>query len=817
MVRDILPRVIFVFAFSLANAHFLTASFGNLQAAPKSEVNMVERWGVHEVTLNGPNTGNPFTEVKLTAEFKHRDTNGDQIFESQGFYDGKGIYKIRFMPDAVGEWTYTTKSNIAELNGKIGQFTCVAPSDGNHGPVGIYKDFYLRYADGTPYHQFGTTCYAWAHQGETMEKQTLETLAESPFNKIRMCIFPKDYSYNKNEPVYYPYEGKPLKDWDFTRFNPEFWRHFERRVQDLLDLGIEADIILFHTYDRWDFENMDAESDDRYIRYAVARLAAFRNVWWSLANEYDFMPAKEESDWDRFFQIIRDHDPYQRLRGIHNGRRWYDHNKPWVTHTSIQTSNMAQGLHYRTEYGKPVIYDECRYEGDIPQGWGNITAEEMVQHFWAGTVSGCYVGHGETYQHPEDLLWWAKGGVLRGESPPRIAFLKDFMTNAPAFDTLEPIGDETGGYILAKHGEYYLTYTTEPQTITLDLKGEQPYKVDRVDTWNMKIVPVGTAYPGEYTFASPYNGVAYRFTPYSPGEKLRPEAKASADVLQGSAPLTVNFSAAGDLAHHWSFGDGTTSPESNPMHVYESLGQYIATLTVMDPEGDTATTSLAIHVSPEAPADIGTHTEFPGSRDGLVFLWHGALEESGEIEPRGDAKIGEDGQMDLTGGAFLTKNVNDKLLEACQLSDQLTLECLVTTDNLDQDGPARIISFSKDSTHRNFTFGQNGNRFAVRIRTPRTGTNALGGEFSFGEIESGKPMHLIISYFPGNVYCYIDGELVYVSNGTQGDFSNWERYPLLFGDEASGGRNWNGKLSRVSIYSRFVGIEEAAHKFKLVQ
>ena len=481
-MRDILPIVIFAVVFSLANGQDL-------------EANMVECWGVYEVTLNGPDTGNPFIEVELTAEFKRRDTNGEQTFEPQGFYDGDGVYKIRFMPDTVGEWTYTTKSNTAELNGKTGQFTCIAPSAGNHGPVRVYKDFYLRYADGTSYHQFGTTCYAWAHQGETMEKQTLETLAEAPFNKMRMCIFPKDYVYNKNEPVYYPYEGKPLKDWDFTRFNPEFWQHFEGRVQDLLDLGIEADIILFHTYDRWNFENMDAESDDRYIRYAVARLAAFRNVWWSLANEYDFMPAKEESDWDRFFQIIRDHDPYQRLRGIHNGRRWYDHSKPWVTHTSIQTSNMAQGIRYRTQYGKPVIYDECRYEGDIPQGWGNITAEEMVQRFWTGTVSGCYVGHGETYKHPEDLLWWAKGGVLRGESPPRIAFLKDFIANAPAFETLEPIGDDRGRYILAKHGEYYLTYTDEPQTITLDLKGEQPYKVDRVDTWDMKIVPVGTAHP----------------------------------------------------------------------------------------------------------------------------------------------------------------------------------------------------------------------------------------------------------------------------------------------------------------------------------
>ena len=272
---------------------------------------------------------------------------------------------------------------------------------------------------------------------------------------------------------------------------------------------------------------MDAASDDRYIRYAVARLAAFRNVWWSLANEYDFMPAKEESDWDQFFQIIRDHDPYQRLRGIHNGRRWYDHSKPWVTHVSIQTSNMAHGIRYRSQYKKPVIYDECRYEGDIPQGWGNISAQQMVQHFWAGTVSGCYVGHGETYKHPEDLLWWAKGGVLRGDSPQRIAFLKSFMADAPAFDELEPIGDDSGRYVLARPGEYYLVYTTDPQTVTLELPGNQPYKIDGVDTWNMKIVPIGTAQPGAYTFAAPYSDFAYRFTPYAPGEKVRPEAKPS--------------------------------------------------------------------------------------------------------------------------------------------------------------------------------------------------------------------------------------------------------------------------------------------------
>ena len=37
--------------------------------------------------------------------------------------------------------------------------------------------------------------------GDAVQEQTLETLKKAPFNKIRMCVFPKDYAYNENEPT----------------------------------------------------------------------------------------------------------------------------------------------------------------------------------------------------------------------------------------------------------------------------------------------------------------------------------------------------------------------------------------------------------------------------------------------------------------------------------------------------------------------------------------------------------------------------------------------------------------------------------------
>lgn len=469
----------------------------------------VEQWDVFELALAGPEDGNPFTDVRLTAEFRQ----GNRLLRPDGFYDGDGIYRVRFMPDAVGEWTYRTVSNCPQLDGQIGSFVCTEPSSGNHGPVQVRNTWYLAYADGTPYFQIGTTCYAWTHQAEKLQSQTLQTLAASPFNKLRMCVFPKSYKYSENEPPLYPYEGEPLTDWDLTRFNPSFWQHFEERVRQLGELGIEADLILFHPYDRWGFAGMDAAADDRYLRYAVARLAAYRNVWWSMANEYDLMETKTGADWDRFFQIVQQADPYNRLRGIHNCHGWYDHNKPWVTHCSIQSESLDQVPQWRKQYPKPIVIDECRYEGDIPEGWGNLTAPEMVRSFWRGTMAGAYVGHGETYKHPDDILWWSKGGVLRGESPARIAFLKRIMTEAPPFEQLEPQPAPAPTVLaLARPGLHYMYHFSDPTEITVFLPGEQPYQVDAIDTWEMTVTRLGSVDPGEVPLLAPKGDYVLRLS-----------------------------------------------------------------------------------------------------------------------------------------------------------------------------------------------------------------------------------------------------------------------------------------------------------------
>jgi hypothetical protein len=488
-------------------------AWGSAEPAAVSEPAAPPAVDVFELALKGPAEGNPFTEVELSARF----AQGNRTLQVAGFYDGDGVYKIRFMPEAVGPWRYETTSNRPELAGKTGVVTVTPPGPGNHGPVRVHNMFHFAYADGTPYRQIGTTCYAWIHQGDTLEEQTLKTLATAPFNKLRMCVFPKRYAWNENEPVYYPFEGTPPNEWDFTRFNPAFFRHLEHRVGQLRDLGIEADIILFHPYDRghWGFDRMPASADDRYLRYVIARLAAYRNVWWSLANEFDFMEAKTPADWDRFFQIVQASDPYGHLRSIHNGAILYNHTQPWVTHASIQNGSAVEdfgrAVLYRDVYRKPIVFDEVKYEGNLPQRWGNLSAQELVLRFWQGTIAGTYVGHGETYRDPNDIIWWAKGGVLHGESPARLAFLRTILEAGPA-EGLEPIDKWQDCPFAGKQGWYYLGYFGRETPVAwpfelykAELAEGMKFTVEVIDTWNMTITPVDGVFEimkhDDYTFA----------------------------------------------------------------------------------------------------------------------------------------------------------------------------------------------------------------------------------------------------------------------------------------------------------------------------
>ena len=147
-------------------------------------MNTVEKWGLFEVSLKGPSAGNPFTEQSVSATFRSK----NEIVTVDGFYDGDGVYKVRFMPSFTGDYVYETVGSFPEAE-SAGDFTVTEPTGNNHGPVRIANTYHFAYEDTTPYYSVGTTCYAWAHQPEEVHKQTLEELDKGYFNKCVSASF----------------------------------------------------------------------------------------------------------------------------------------------------------------------------------------------------------------------------------------------------------------------------------------------------------------------------------------------------------------------------------------------------------------------------------------------------------------------------------------------------------------------------------------------------------------------------------------------------------------------------------------------------
>lgn len=100
-------------------------------------MNTVEKWGLFEVSLKGPSAGNPFTEQSVSATFRSK----NEIVTVDGFYDGDGVYKVRFMPSFTGDYVYETVGSFPEAE-SAGDFTVTEPTGNNHGPVRIANTYH---------------------------------------------------------------------------------------------------------------------------------------------------------------------------------------------------------------------------------------------------------------------------------------------------------------------------------------------------------------------------------------------------------------------------------------------------------------------------------------------------------------------------------------------------------------------------------------------------------------------------------------------------------------------------------------------------
>lgn len=333
------------------------------------------KWGVHEITLDAAAAyENPYTEVEVTAAFEG--PAGTKIVK--GFWDGGTTYRVRFAPTCEGTWRYTVSSKVRDAGlTRSGTIEVGPPSDGAHGYLRRAVDYPYSFVfdDGTRCFMWGTTYYAIVSNARASNRwrAAVENVKAYGINKIRMQVQSSfgDPSDRNPYPDSQPFEGS-VEEPDHDRLNIPHWQVLDQVVQYVGDQRLLADLILFPC-------RVPYGTDDQsrhYVRYVLARYAAYPHVIWCLCNEWNYSP-RDRAFWNEIGQWVRDEDPWieegasLRALSVHQQtRREFQFFDPeWPTHAIIQ---------YGVRNGQSVTQDEWN-DASYVQGsrirhadvWGN--------------------------------------------------------------------------------------------------------------------------------------------------------------------------------------------------------------------------------------------------------------------------------------------------------------------------------------------------------------------------------------------------------------------------------------------------------------
>lgn len=210
---------------------------------------------------------------------------------------------------------------------------------------------------------------------------------------------------------------------------------------------------------------------------------------------------------------------------------------------------------------------------------------------------------------------------------------------------------------------------------------------------------------------------------------------------------------------------------------------------------------------------------WPSDREGLAYLWETAdagnlardpvrgVERSFPLEREGAVRLDHFHRMDLGGGASVaSEEAGQAIVAAVKRTNEVALEATVTPRAARQNAAILALSGGRPDT-RNLVLAQEGDELVLHLGVARRGP--AEHVVRLGRVEPGRPAHVLVSYRPGHLAAWRDGEEVLTTGELQGDFFRWRPRPLTFGAERRRPGSWSGLLEGVAIYGRVLGPDEA--------
>lgn len=462
---------IYVLGFMLAIMLFpLTVPAGEPGVEFKS-ASAVNCYDFAEVTLTvtGERAANPFTDAVVEGTFAPK---GGKPLAVEGFCDSAdgSVFRIRFMPSKEGPHEYKITYRQGSFKKQFeGTFESIPAQ--SKGVLRVDPEYRWNFQwDGTKERFFwnGTTAYWLAGWDDETIAEIINRLDRLKVTRIRAALNGRvkdgrawcenvepsqKFSFCLNPWVAANPASVEQPGFDVKRFNVDYWQKFER----LLRCARSKDVIISTIFyvdgsrpgvDPFGKAGMGSDDEQRYYRYAVARLGAFRNVMWDVANEYRLF--RDDAWAEKMGSLIKKWDPYQHLTSTHGHGDFRFRTSEWADFAMYQSWDEYGGYEFmlknRQEQAKtgriiPQINEEYGYEDHYPTGWGESrvaparSAENRSRLAWEIYLAG---GHQTTGERAGEVGGWING---KGDDSmtmlERYGYIYDFFTFIP-FWTLGP-------------------------------------------------------------------------------------------------------------------------------------------------------------------------------------------------------------------------------------------------------------------------------------------------------------------------------------------------------------------------------------------
>lgn len=463
----------------------------------------VQQYGVAEFVfrIENPSIQNPFTDINVNGKF----TSLRGSIDVTGFSDSQdgSVFRLRFSPDLPGtEYKYIVSVNgkgiEAAFNGNL-----ISTRPAGKGPVIAdprYPKHFIYAGTREPFIHMGITEYNLLDisNNDAQVAATIDYCVKNGFNKIRFLLagYPRDFDNRSSDDVDHgvpvdpwkapnygglPGRVNPLPAWpgkphnyDFERFNPEYWQQVDRAVRLMKEKGIVATCILMIEKQNLPKEiGRLTENEYRLYKYAVARLAAFDNVWWDLGNEHN---EYRDAEWgNKMGDFVKEIDPYNRLSSAHAYADFFYGNSSWADFIITQQYGDLDSVHNWTlkyyNVKKPYINEEYGYEGsaDKPVGHG-MNSNWVRKCHWAIAMAGGYGTYGDW---SNGVSYFYMGIPGPGKAATELKQLKLLLESVPFRSMIPSDNLTTNGYCLSQPGKMWLVYLPEGGSSEIDLTASE--------------------------------------------------------------------------------------------------------------------------------------------------------------------------------------------------------------------------------------------------------------------------------------------------------------------------------------------------------